>query len=51
MFVLTGEIMTIPGMVVLIELLILTRNKIGLTTRPGFYDVDLAEDGSIVGLF
>jgi methylenetetrahydrofolate dehydrogenase (NADP+)/methenyltetrahydrofolate cyclohydrolase/formyltetrahydrofolate synthetase len=34
-FVLTGDIMTIPG----------------LPTRPGYYDVDLLEDGRIVGLF
>jgi len=34
-FVLTGSIMTIPG----------------LPTRPGYYDVDLLEDGRIVGLF
>jgi len=34
-FVLTGAIMTIPG----------------LPTRPGYYDVDLKEDGKIVGLF
>jgi methylenetetrahydrofolate dehydrogenase (NADP+)/methenyltetrahydrofolate cyclohydrolase/formyltetrahydrofolate synthetase len=34
-FVLTGAIMTIPG----------------LPTRPGYFDVDLDQDGTIVGLF
>jgi methylenetetrahydrofolate dehydrogenase (NADP+)/methenyltetrahydrofolate cyclohydrolase/formyltetrahydrofolate synthetase len=34
-YLLLGSMMTIPG----------------LPTRPGFYDVDLAEDGSVIGLF
>lgn len=34
-YVLTGSVMTIPG----------------LGTRPGYYDVDLTDDGKIIGLF
>lgn len=34
-YLLLGSMMTIPG----------------LPTRPGFYDVDLSEDGTVVGLF
>ena len=35
LYPLCGDIMTVPG----------------LPLRPGFYDVDLAEDGTIIGLF
>ena len=35
LYPIAGDIMTIPG----------------LSTRPGFYDIDVTEDGEIVGLF